>query len=296
MALTSAPRPAMAGADTSPPRPDEAQRPLFPPPRPAPTSRDSARGIVRGVIRLWPALLLGLTVLALWQLVTVSGTVPAYFLPTPASVAHSFWLALTDGTLVNYGLVTLQESLLGFALAIAVGVPLGYLIARYDLIARAVEPYLAASQAIPAVALAPLLVIWIGYGISSVVALCALIVFFPTVVTTTLGIRALDREVLDAARVDGASQWPLLQRIELPLALPSILAGMRTSLTLSITGAVVGEFVIGDQGLGGLLTTARGQGQPSLVFATLFTLMLLATALYLSARLVERRLSYLEAN
>ncbi|HEV8192390.1 MAG TPA: ABC transporter permease subunit, partial [Ktedonobacterales bacterium] len=198
MALTSAPRPATsyasAGADASPPQPDEVQRSLFPPPRPTPTSRYPVGGIVRWVVRLWPALLLGLIVLGLWQLVTMSGTVSELYLPTPASVARSFWLALTDGTLVSYGLVTIEESLLGFILAVAVGVPLGYLIARYDLIARALEPYLAASQAIPAVALAPLLVLWIGYGISPVAALCALIVFFPTVVTTTLGIRGLDRE------------------------------------------------------------------------------------------------------
>jgi NitT/TauT family transport system permease protein len=244
---------------------------------------------------LWPALALGLILLGIWQLVTASGSISAYLLPQPADVARSFWFSLTDGLFVTYGLVTLQESLFGFVLGVAVGVPLGYLIARHELLARALEPYLAASQAIPAVALAPLLVLWLGYGTPPVAMLCALIVFFPTVVTTTLGIRGLDREVLDAARVDGASQRPLLLHIELPLALPSILAGMRASLTLSITGAVVGEFVIGDQGLGGLLTIARGQSS-SLVFATLLILMLLAALLYLIARLVERRLSYLEAD
>lgn len=301
MALISAPRPATsrvsAGADTSPPLPDEAQWQQFPPPQPPSPNRNPALGVVRSVLRLWPALLLGLVLLGIWQLVTASGSVPEFLLPQPGNVARSLWYALTDGLLVTYGLVTLEESLLGFMLGVAVGVPLGYLIARNDLIARALEPYLAASQAIPAVALAPLLVLWLGFGTPPVVALCALIVFFPTVVTTTLGIRGLDREVLDAARVDGASQWPLVQHMELPLALPSILAGMRASLTLSITGAVVGEFVVGgDQGLGGLLNVARGQYDTALVFATLFTLMLLATVLYLSARLAEHRLSYLEAD
>jgi NitT/TauT family transport system permease protein len=298
MALKSAPPPTYgpAGAGTSPPQPEPAATQILAP-QTAPIARQPALGLARRVVRFWPAYLLGALVLGLWQLVTASGAVSELYLPLPASVARSFWLALTDGTLVSFGLVTIEESLLGFALAVAVGVPLGYLIARHDLIARALEPYLAASQAIPAVALAPLLVIWIGFGIPPVAALCALIVFFPTVVTTTLGIRGLDREILDAARVDGASQWPLLRRVELPLALPSILAGMRASLTLSITGAVVGEFVIGDQGLGGLLNIARGQGtNSSLVFATLLTLMLLAAALYLIARLVERRLSYLEAD
>jgi NitT/TauT family transport system permease protein len=107
-------------------------------------------------------------------------------------------------------------------------------------------------------------------------------------------VRTLDREILDAARVDGAGGWAMLRYFELPLALPSILAGMRAGLTLSITGAVVGEFVIGDRGLGGLLTIARGNFNTPLVFATLLTLALLASVFYGIGRLIERRLSYLE--
>ena len=150
------------------------------------------------------------------------------------------------------------------------------------------EPYLAASQAVPAVALAPLLVLLLGYGLLPVAALCALIVFFPAAVNTTLGFRTIDRDVLDAARIDGAGRWALLRHIETPLALPSILAGLRASLTLSVTGAVVGEFVLGDQGLGGLLTIARGNFDAPLVFATLIALALMATTLYGLARLIER--------
>ena len=121
------------------------------------------------------------------------------------------------------------------------------------------QPFLAASQAVPAVALAPMLVLWLGYGLKSVAALCALIVFFPMVVNTALGIRSLDQDILDAARLDGASWRPMLLHIEAPLALPYVLAGLRTALTLSITGAVVGEFVLGDRGLGGLLTCRARQ-------------------------------------
>jgi NitT/TauT family transport system permease protein len=242
-----------------------------------------------------PALLLGVTLLILWQVIAQIGLVSSFLLPTPLAVAQAFWRGLTDGTLPPYALTTLYESLAGFALGAAVALPLGYGIARSGLIARTLEPYLAASQAVPAVALAPLLVLWLGYGLLPVAALCALIVFFPAVVTTALGIRSLDRDVLDAARVDGAGQWALLRAIELPLALPSVLAGLRTSLTLSITGAVVGEFVVGDQGLGGLLNIARGNFDTPLVFATLVMLALLTAVLYGLARLAEHRLSYLEA-
>ncbi len=242
-----------------------------------------------------PAVALGVGLLALWQLATGAGTVPAFLLPPPAQVAQAFARGLADGLLPKYMLTTLGESGAGFALGTLVALPLGYSIARSPLLARALQPYLAASQAIPAVALAPLLVLWLGYGVPPVAALCALIVFFPTVVNTTLGLRTLDRDVLDAARMDGAGRWALLRHIELPLALPSILAGVRTSLTLSITGAVVGEFVVGGQGLGGLLNIAAAAFDYPLVFATLLMLAALAAALYGLARLAERTFSYLEA-
>lgn len=232
--------------------------------------------------------------LGIWVALTRAGAVAPYLLPAPLEVARAFWQALASGMLWEYTRTTLVESLTGFALGMLVALPAGYAIAKSRLLARAIEPYLAASQAVPAVALAPLLVLWLGYGLLPVAILCALIVFFPSVVNTALGIRTIDRDVLDAARVDGAGPWAQLRYFEAPLAVPAVLAGMRTSLTLSITGAVVGEFVLGDRGLGGLLTIARGNFDTPLVFATLLTLTLLAAAMYGIARLVERRLSYLE--
>lgn len=236
-----------------------------------------------------PSILTGAVALLVWQALVWRGAVAPYLLPAPLDVLDAFWRSLESGLLWRYAKPTLVESVLGFLLGALVALPVGYAIARSRIIARALEPYLAASQALPAVAIAPLLVLWLGYGLQSVVVLCALIVFFPVVVNTALGIRLLDREVLDAARVDGAGGWPLLWNFELPLALPAILAGLRASLTLSITGAVVGEFVIGDRGLGGLMTIARGNFDTALVYATLFTLMLLASTLYGIARLIEVR-------
>lgn len=292
----------MALLSTSPP---STERSTTPPPTTAPPGvrragmkiqRASPRVVFRRLGNLAPALVLGLVLLAFWQAVTANGSIPPYLLPSPADVARSFWHSLTDGLLPGYTLATLEESLIGFALGACIAVPLGYGIARSRLISRAIEPYLAASQAIPAVALAPLLVLWLPYGLPPIAVLCALIVFFPAVVTTALSVRMLDREVLDAARSDGAGRWALLRHIEFPLALPGILAGLRTSLTLSITGAIVGEFVTGDRGLGGLLNIARGQLDSALVFATLLMLALLAATLYVLARLIERRVSYLEVD
>ncbi|WP_267892824.1 ABC transporter permease [Streptomyces sp. NBRC 110028] len=173
-------------------------------------------------------------------------------------------------------------------MGIGVALPLGYLIARSDLAAAALQPYIAASQAVPAVALAPLLALWLGYGLLPIAVLCALLVFFPILVNTVLGLRALDPEVLGAARVDGVGWSGMLWYIELPLALPSILAGVRNGLTLSITGAVVGEFVMGGEGLGQLLSVQRQAADTVGLFSTLVMLALLAAGLYGVVRLVER--------
>lgn len=261
----------------------------------SPLARKRTSVALRRRIGLLPALALGALVLLAWQFTAATGAVNAYLLPAPADVLRSFWQSLTDGLLWSYAQTTIVESIAGFVLGTAVALPLGYAVARSRILARVLEPYIAASQAMPAVALAPLLVLWLGYGTPPVVVLCALIVFFPTVVTTVLGLRTLDHDVLDAARVDGANRWTLLRHIEAPLALPSVLAGTRAGLTYSITGAIVGEFVLSDQGLGGLLNVARGNFDPALMYATLLTLMVLAAVMYGIGRLAERRLSYLEA-
>lgn len=252
--------------------------------RPAPPRRmNRAFGIL-------PPVALGLLLLVLWQALVNSGAVSSFLLPAPSSVARSFWNALSSGLFWRYTRTTLTESLLGFAAGAAIALPVGYGIARSRWVASTLEPYLAASQAMPSVAIAPLLVIWLGYGLKAIVVLCALIVFFPIAVNTALGIRTIDRDVIDAARVDGAHGWSLLRYFEAPLAMPAILTGVRTGLTLSIIGAIVGEFILGDQGLGGLLTVARSNFDTPLVFATLFMLMAMASAMYGIARLLEGRI------
>jgi NitT/TauT family transport system permease protein len=241
------------------------------------------------LLRVLAPVLLGLALLAAWQISTQMGLVSEFILPAPADVLRSLQASLSDGSLLGYTRVTLIESLAGCALGALVALPLGYAIAHSRLVASAVQPYLAASQAVPAIAIAPLIALWLGYGLTPVIGLCALIVFFPMVITTVLGLRTLDQDVLDAARVEGAGWWALLWSIEFPLALPSILAGLRTSLTLSITGAVVGEFVVGGNGLGELLIVDRSYADTAAVFATLIILSLLSAVLYGGVRLFERR-------
>ncbi len=253
-----------------------------------------SRALMRSSLYWLASLALGIAVLAIWQLLALLHIAPAYVLPAPFDVVQAFRAAFADGTMFSATTSTLEESGLGFLLGIAVALPLGYVIAHSRIMARLLEPYLAMSQALPAVALAPLLVLWLGYGLLPIVLLCALIVFFPVTIGTILGLTTVDRDVLDAAAVDGATGWSRLWFIETPLALPSILMGIRAGLTYSITGAVVGEFVVSAQGLGGLLMIARGNFDTPLVFAALIALAVLAAMMYGLGRLIELLTRYLE--
>lgn len=235
-------------------------------------------------------MVLGCLLVASWQALCSFDVVSDFFLPAPGDLAARFWSDLNHGGLLAATGQTLAEAASGSGLALGVALPMGYLIAHSPLCAAALEPYLAASQAVPAVATAPLLALWIGYGMMPIAVLCALLVFFPIVMNTVLGLRTLPPDVVDAARVDGVGRWGLLWHIEAPLCLPALLTGARTGLTLSITGAVVGEFVMGGDGLGQLLSVQRGNVDTLGLFSTLLTLALLAMALYGVLALVERRL------
>jgi len=250
---------------------------------PSPPGRrlSASRSIMERTLAVSPPVVLALILLAGWYLGTSYGHVSSLILPAPNSVLASLSNGLSSGLFLHAALVTAQESILGFLLALVVALPLGYGLAKSRLLAAAVHPYLAAGQAIPAIVIAPLLVIWLGYGLLPNVILCTLIVLFPMVITTILGMQTIDQTLTDAARVEGASGWSLLAHIEFPLALPAVLAGIRTGLTLSVMGAVVGEFVGGgDQGLGALVQIAKEQFDTPSLFATLVILAALAALYY----------------
>ncbi|HLS15396.1 MAG TPA: ABC transporter permease [Beutenbergiaceae bacterium] len=234
--------------------------------------------------------ILGLVTLAAWQ--GLSAAVGSRALPAPTDLVPRVGRELAEGGLLDYAAVTFSQALLGCLIGFCVAVPLGYLIARSAVASAALGPYLAATQAVPAVALAPLLVLWIGYGLIPIALLCALLVFFPILVNTALGLTTLDRDVVDAARVDGADRLRLLWHIEAPLALPSLLAGVRNGFVLSVTGAVVGEFVMGGHGLGMLLTYYRDRQDTAGLFVALLALVVLAVAMFFLIRTLERRLRW----
>jgi NitT/TauT family transport system permease protein len=235
--------------------------------------------------------------LLLWWFVTRTAGLPAFILPSPAQVAVRFWKALADGSLMSNTVVTLMEVLLGLLVGTIAAVVLGYAIAKSRLFERLVAPYMVATQAIPIVAIAPLLIIWFGPGIFSKVLICALTVFFPVLVNTVYGVRAVPRPLHDLMGSLYATPAQILRYLEFPAALPILLGGLRIGATLSVIGAVVGELVGADRGLGFLVNLARGQYDTALVFVAVITLILLAMGMYGAVTLLERKfLAWQETN
>jgi NitT/TauT family transport system permease protein len=226
----------------------------------------------------------------LWYLVALLGHFPAFILPTPGLVWERFWQVLLDGTLLKNALVTLQEVLAGLALGVSTATVLGYLLAKSRPVERFLSPYIVASQSVPTVAIAPLLVIWFGPGLFSKVLVCALIVFFPVLVNTIVGVRSVPEDLRDLMRSLQATRWQTFQSLEVPAALPVFLGGLRIGATLSVIGAVVGEFVGADSGLGFMINRARGQYDTALVFVAVLTLAIMALSLYGIVVLAESRL------
>ncbi len=230
---------------------------------------------------------LTLGLVGLWLL--LADGLPAFLLPGPGAVLQKLWAGLVGGTLLPYLWTTLVEAVLGCAAGAVVALPLAIVLHRSAWADSATRPFLGATQAIPAIALAPLLVLWVGYGLIPIVLLCALMVFFPILVVASSGLRHVDPHIVDAARIDGAGSWQRLVHVELPLALPWLYAGLRNGFTLSVTGAVVGEMVMGGHGLGQILTVQRDQLDTAGMIATIVVLAAVASAAYILLILLERR-------
>jgi NitT/TauT family transport system permease protein len=225
-----------------------------------------------------------------WEAAFRYSGLPEFILPGPGQVWARFQIALTDGSLVRHSLYTLAEVLAGLLVGTVTAAGLGYLLAKSPTIERWLSPYIVASQAIPIVAIAPLLVIWLGPGVQSKILICALIVFFPILINTIIGLRSVPEDLKDLMRSLRASRWQTFRLLEVPAAMPVLLGGLRIGATLAVIGAVVGEFVGADRGLGFLINVGRGQYDTALVFVAVFTLIVMALALYGLVALAETRL------
>lgn len=239
-------------------------------------------------LRRWvPSLVLFGTLLVLWQVVPPLFRVREYLLPGPVAVVRAA---------LNFSIpwhthvwITTLEILGGFALAGAAGVVLGVAIAWSQTVARALMPFLVVVNTLPKVAVAPLFLLWLGYGLVPNVLIAALIGFFPVVINTAVGLTQVDEELLDLGRVFGAPRWKVFVKIRLPNALPYVLSALRITATAVVVGAIVGEFVASQAGLGMVIVNAQTNLNTPVAFAALLWISVIGLSLYGAVGLAARR-------
>jgi NitT/TauT family transport system permease protein len=238
------------------------------------------------------ALLLFIGVVGGWELLVRVFDVPKIVIPAPSAVARALWQGLQSGDLTRHFGVTLYETLAGFALGASFGVVLGALIGQFPLLERTVYPYVVAFQTLPKVAIAPIIVIWFGYGVASKVVITATIAFFPVLANTIVGLRAAPIEQIELLVAFTASRWQVFRMARLPQALPYIFVGLDVAIVLSVIGAIVGEFVGSQAGLGYLILQRNFTMDMAGVFAILLVLSALGIGLHLIVNSLHRRVVF----
>ena len=234
---------------------------------------------------LLPALVIFAVVLV-WAVLVRLFAIPDYLLPAPQDVAAR--MIKEAPVLWKNGLYTLSSVLAGFAAGVLIGVPLAFMIVMNRSIERVATPFLVMSQTIPKVAIAPILVVWLGFGILPKIAIVFLISFFPIVVSSVVGLKSVESDMIDLVRSMGAGTTKIMLRVRGPSALPQMFAGFKIAVCLSVVGAIVGEFVGSDRGLGFLLLTSTGTLDGTLVWSALFVLIAMGMALFGIVSKLER--------
>jgi NitT/TauT family transport system permease protein len=228
-----------------------------------------------------------LLVIGVWEAITeLTSAFPQYLLPSPSSIVTRMYD--TPELLWSATRVTLVEIVVGFAIGTVIGLALALPIAYSDTVRATLYPLIVASQAVPKIAIGPLLVLWLGLGSLPKLAIVAMMVFFPIVITAAEGFSSVDRNLLDLLRSVNAGQWEIFRRVRFPHALPQIFSGLKIGITLAVVGAVVGEWIGADNGLGYLLLQANTQLDSTLLFSALVLLVLLGVVLFILVEIAER--------
>ena len=227
--------------------------------------------------------------LAVWQLIVLLGHYPAFILPTPGQVWTELLRALQTAAFWGHIGVTLIEVLTGLLIGAALALVMGYLLAKSSVLNSILSPLIVASQAVPIVAIAPLLAMWFGYGLTPKIVTSALIVFFPILINVAAGLRAIEPNLRDLLRSLHATRRQMFVKLEIPAALPMILSGLKVGATLAVIGAIVGEFVNSDRGLGFLIKQGNGEYNTARTFVALSALMVMALAMYGGVAWMERK-------
>lgn len=222
----------------------------------------------------------------LWQVAVTIFPIKSYLLPSPVAIGST--IVSQFPFQAQHALVTLREVLVGFGIAVLIGVPTAVAITFVPVVEKLFYPILVATQAVPKVAVAPLFLVWFGFGEAPKVAMAAVIAVFPVIVDTAVGLRAIDPDMVRLARSMRAGPLKTFWKVRLPVALPNIFAGLKMAMTFSVIGAVVGEFVAGTSGLGYLIQAATGTMQTTVAFASIVILSLMGIVLFLIVEALER--------
>jgi NitT/TauT family transport system permease protein len=231
-----------------------------------------------------------MVLLLLWEAIVRIQDIPALILPPPTLIASNLVENLKSGYFYPHIGATLIEVIGGFLIGTLIGLGLGFIVSQSVITRRILHPYIIASQAMPKLALAPLLILWFGYGYLPKMIIVALISFFPLFESTVSGLSQLDRDKENLFRVMRASKWQIIRKLRIPNAIPVILSGMRVAVVLSVVGAVVSEFVGANKGLGAVIMIASGMMDTPLLFSAFILLTLIGIGLYEAISLLERKL------
>ncbi|CAN5327931.1 ABC transporter permease [soil metagenome] len=236
--------------------------------------------------------LLFIVIVAIWEAAIDFWEVPLYVAPPPSAIARSLITGFSNGLFISNGLTTLTEALLGFVIAAVAGIVLGTIIAQSRFVERVLYPYLIAIQTTPKVAIAPLFIIWFGFGITSKVIMAGIVAFFPILVNVITGLRSTDVQKIELMRSLRASRWQIFTMVQLPSAMPMIFAGLHIGVIFSILGAIVGEFVGSRSGLGNLILQMNTNLDTAGVFAALVTLSVIGIVLHLAMHWLQRKVLF----
>jgi NitT/TauT family transport system permease protein len=237
------------------------------------------------------AILLFVVVVGGWECAVRFFDIPKIVLPAPSAVAVAMWRGMEGDLLLHFG-VTFYETMAGFVLGSAFGLVLGALIGQFPLLERTLYPYVVAFQTLPKVAIAPIIVIWFGYGVSSKIVITATIAFFPLLANTIVGLRAAPIEQIELMVAFTASRWQIFWMARLPQALPYIFVGLDVAIVLSVIGAIVGEFVGAQAGLGYLILQRNFNMDMAGVFAILIILSVMGIGLHMIVNAIQRRVVF----
>ncbi len=233
-----------------------------------------------------PAVFVIAAILLIWQLVCTAGFVPGYLLPSPAAVVQAFWSERT--ALAEHSLITLKQAFLGLALGVGLGVAFAVLMDRFELACRAIYPVLMLTQTVPTVAIAPLLVLWFGYGMTPKIILIVITTFFPVTVGLLDGFRAVDQDAVHLLRSMGANQGQIFRYIKWPSALPQFFSGLRIAAAYCVVGAVISEWLGGFGGLGVYMTRVKKAFAFDKMFAVIFLIAIISLGLMALVNGLER--------